>query len=129
MAVGGSTPPMLNLRRSAQSGNKAMAAGWTVIYTESSSQPYLFIGASLNLSVQALGDTIDVRIRTRENPTAAWTNYDQISYVNARPAAHQYCSIGPIPNVSGVEISARQTAGVLRTVSCEFYDARRLGFA
>lgn len=128
MAVGGSTPPMLNLRRSAQSGNKAMTAGWTAVYTESSSQPYLFVGASLNLSVMALGDTIDVRIRTKDSPTAAWANYDQISYSNARPAAHQYCSIGPIPNVSGVEISARQTAGVLRTVSSEFYDGKRLGF-
>ena len=129
MAISGSTPPMLNLKRSSQSGNKAMAAVWGVVYTESGSQPYLFIGASLNLAVMALGDTIDVRIRTKENPTAAWTNYDQISYSNARPAAHQYCSIGPIPNVSGVEISARQTAGVLRTVSSEFYDAKRLGFS
>lgn len=128
MAVAGSTPPMLNLRRSAQSGNKAMAAGWSVLYSESSSQPYLFIGASLKLSVMVLGDAVDVRIRTKDSPTAAWENYDQMAYANARPATHPYCTIGPIPNVSGVEISARQTAGVLRTVSCEFYDGKRLGF-
>jgi len=127
MAEGASIPPILRIRRSAQSGNKAMTVAWQVVYTENCTQVYIFAGAIIDLNNMAAGDNVDIRIRKIIIPTGAWVMVDQMNYINAQPVNHPTCQISGIPDVSGVEISIRQTAGVLRTFATEFYDAKRLG--
>jgi hypothetical protein len=124
-----SVPPLLSLRRSGQSGTKAMAAAWTVVYTDLSSSniAYLFGGARINLSTMQAGDHIDIRIRKIVLSGGAWVNHDQLGYDDAQPADHPSVAIASIPDVYGVEIAMRQTAGTLRTLETEFYAAKVLG--
>lgn len=129
MAYATSVPPLLALRRSAQSGSKTMTLAWQVVFTDVSSSlvAYLFGGAKLNLSTMAAGDTIDIRARKIVVPGGDWINHDQLGYDDAQPANHPSVSIPSIPDVFGVEISMRQTAGVLCTIEAEFYVAKILG--
>lgn len=132
MATVAGMPPILRLKRSAQSGNKLMTAAWVVEYTENTSAnelAYLFAGATLDLSTMAAGDTIDVRIRKVVIAGGAWVNHDQVQYTGARPAGHPTVHIAGLPDVYGVEISMRQTAVAVAflQVAFEAYDAKRLG--
>jgi hypothetical protein len=129
MAGATSVPPLLSLRRSGQSGTKAMTANWLVVYSDLSSSniAYLFGGAKINLSGMQLGDHIDIRVRKVVLSGGAWVNHDQLGYDNVQPANHPSVSIGSIPDVFGVEIAMRQTAGTLLTVETEFYAAKVLG--
>lgn len=129
MAHASIMPPMLRLKRSAQSGSKAMAADWTVIYTESSVMAYIFAGAMIDLSTMEAGDIIDIRVRKVVVSGGAWVNHDLMNYIGAMPAGHVTVHIAPIPDVYGVSIDIRQVLGVLRTIPCEFFDAHRLGLA
>lgn len=131
MAGATSVPPLLSMRRSGQSGTKAMAAAWTVVYSDQSSSTiaYLFSGARINLSTMQAGDHIDIRIRKIVLSGGAWVNHDELGYDNAQPANHPSVAISSIPDVYGVEIAARQTAGVLRTLEMEFYAAKILGLS
>jgi len=131
MAFATSVPPLLTLRRSPQSGTKAMAAAWQVVYTDLSSSniAYLFGGARINLSTMQAGDHIDIRVRKKVVSGGAWVNHDQLSYDDAQPANHPSVAISSIPDVYGMEIAMRQTAGVLRTLECEFYAAKILGLS
>ncbi len=132
MAVVSGMPPILRLKRSAQSGAKAMTAAWQVVYTENtaaSTLAYIFAGAEINLLPMVLGDTIDIRVRKILVPQGAWVNHDQKDYNDVQPVTHPSRHIGPIPDVYGVSIEMRQPAvGVaLLTIETEFYDAKRLG--
>lgn len=130
MAVVSGMPPILRLKRSAQSGNKAMAAAYSVVYTENTATSvlaYIFAGAVIDLSTMQAGDVIDIRIRKVIVSGGAWVNHDEVQYSGAPPTGHPSLNIAPIPDVYGVEVSMRQTAGVLRTIPTEFYDAKRLG--
>jgi len=134
MAVVAGMPPILRLRRSAQSGLKAMTAAWQVVYTENTSPSalaYIFGGAEFNLTPMATTDVIEVRIRKILVPTGAWVNHDAKTYRDAPDPASPSRHIGSILDVYGVEISMRQTsvAVALLTLECEFYDAKRLGLA
>jgi len=106
-----------------------MAAAWTVVYTDvsSSNLAYLFGGAKINLSLMQAGDNIDIRVRKVVVSGGALVNHDQLSYEDAQPANHPSVSIPAIPDVYGIEISMRQTAGALRAIECEFYVAKVLG--
>lgn len=129
MAFATSVPPLLSLRRSAQSGSKAMAAAYASVYSDVSSSAiaYLFGGAKINLAPMQAGDHIDIRVRKRVVSGGAWVNHDELGYDDAQPANHPSVSIPAIPDVYGTEISARQVAGVLRTIEMEFYAAKILG--
>lgn len=129
MAGATSVPPVLALRRSGQSGTKAMTLAWTVVYTDlsSSTLAYLFGGARINLTPMQAGDHIDIRVRKIVLSGGAWVLHDQMEYEDAQPANHPSVAIGAIPDVYGVEISMRQTAGTLTTVETEFYVAKVLG--
>ena len=124
------SPPMLRLKRSTQSGSKAMTAAWQVVYTEnttSSGTAYLFAGAEIDLSPMLAGDTINIRIRKVLAPGGAWVVHDQHQYADAQPVSHPSIHINPIPDVYGVEIAMQQPGGVLRNIDTEYYDAKRLG--
>lgn len=129
MAFATSVPPLLSLRRSAQSGSKAMTAAYASVYSDvsSSAVAYLFGGAKINLTPMQAGDHIDIRVRKRVVSGGAWVNHDEIGYDNAPPANHPSVSIPAIPDVYGTEIAMRQVSGVLRTIETEFYVAKVLG--
>lgn len=127
MATATSVPPLLRLKRSGQSGSKVMAAAYTVAYSESSTMAYIFAGAEIDLSTMQAGDTIDIRVRKQVVSGGGWVNHDERSYSGARPTGHPSLRISAIPDDYGVEVSMRQTAGVLRTIPTEFFDAKRLG--
>jgi len=130
MAHAVTSPPMLRLRRSTQSGTKAAAAigvAYTVFYTESCTMAYIFSGAVIDLSNMAAGDVINLRVRKIVVPGGAWVNHDLVNYAGAMPAGHVTAHITPIPDVYGVEVAINQTAGVLRNIDAEFYDAKRIG--
>lgn len=129
MATANSTPPLLILQRSAQSGDKVMTAAYAVVYVDSSSQPYIFAGAEVDLSTMQAGDVVDIRVRKRLADGGALVVHDERSYSGARPTTHPSIRIAPITDIYGVEIAMRQTAGVLRTFSSEFYPAKRFGLA
>ena len=129
MATAFISPPMLRLRRSAQSGSKAMTAAWQVVYTESgpNASAYIFGGSEINLTPMQALDTINIRVRKIVVSGGAWVNHDQKAYNDAQPVTHPSIHINPIPDVYGVEVSMQQTAGGLRTIETEFYDAKRMG--
>jgi len=127
MAHAVTTSPHLRLVRSAQSGSKAMTAVYTVVYTESSVMAYMFASAVIDLSTMAAGDIIDIRIRKILVSGGAWVPHGALNYIGAMPAGHQTVFISPIPDTYGVEISMRQTLGVLKSCDVEIYDAKRLG--
>lgn len=132
MATVSGMPPIMRTRRSTQSGAFVMTAAWQVVYTENESTsllPYFFLGAEINLSPMAAGDTIDIRIRKILVAAGAFTIHDQRSYSDARPATHPSLRIAGLVDVYGVEIAMRQTAvaAALLTIEAEFYDAKRLG--
>jgi hypothetical protein len=129
MANTTSVPPILSMRRSGQSGTKAMTAAWQVIFTDvsSSSIAYLFSGARINLSNMQAGDHIDIRIRKIVVSGGSWVNHDQLGYDDAQPSDHPSMAISAIPDVYGIEIAMRQTAGTLVNVETEFYVSKVLG--
>ncbi len=127
MAVAQTSPPLLRLKRSAQSGAKVMTVVFSVVYQESSTLAYIFAGAEIDLSPMILGDSIDIRIRKQLTPTGAFVVHDQVNYLGPMPATHQTAHIGPIPDVYGIEISMQQTLGALHNIDCEFFDAKRVG--
>ena len=127
MAHASTSPPMLRLKRSAQSGQKAMTAAYAVEYTESCSMAYIFGGAEIDLTNMQAGDAIDIRVRKQIISGGGWVVHDIMSYTNAMPARHVTAHIGAIPDVYGIEVSMIQSAGVLITVDAEFYDCKRIG--
>ena len=130
MATVSSMPPMLRLQRSLQSGIKIMTAAWQVVYTESSIVAFLFSGAEIDLSVMAGVDAIDIRVRKRLTDGGAWVVHDQAPpYVGTQPVNHPTVHIAPLANTYGIEIAMRQTAGVLRSITVDIHDAKRLGLA
>ena len=127
MASGSSSPPMLRIRRSSQSGTKNMAAAYAAVYSESSSQEYAFAGGTIDLSTMQTGDHIDIRVRKRQSLLGTWFNVNEVGYDDAQPTGHTIVQLSGIPDVYGIEVSMRQTAGVLRAIGTEFFDAKRLG--
>jgi hypothetical protein len=129
MAIAMTSPPMLRLKRSAQSGTKAMTAAWQTVYLESCPMAYIFGGAEIDLSNMIAGDIINIRIRKQVVSGGALVMHDQKTFSDARPATHPSVHIAAIPDVYGVEIAMQQTAGALRNIDCEFFDAKRIGLS
>ncbi len=127
MATSSVVSPSLSSRRSTQSGNKAMTAAFVVQYAESSTYAYLFMGAEIDLSGMLAADVVDIRVRKQLSSGGGWVIHDQKSFSDAQPATHVSKFIGSLPDVFGIEIAMRQTAGALLTIPCEFFDAKRLG--
>jgi hypothetical protein len=103
-----------------------MAAGWQVVYTHSETvYPFIFSGGDIDLSTMILGDIINIRVRKQLDNTGVWTQYDQLTFTGAQPVTQPVAHIYATSSLYGVEIAMQQTAGVLRTIPCEFLDARR----
>lgn len=125
------TSPMLSAVRSPQSGTYTMTAAWQVVYTESCTQPFLFVGANLNLQNMFGGDTIGVRVRKKESSGGSWVNHDGMVYSGVQPANHPSVAIGAVFGMYGIEISMQQTAvaAAFINVVCEFFHAKRIGLS
>ncbi len=115
---------LLKLRRSTQSGDKVMTADYAAVYEEKAEGAYIFAGAKIDLTNMQAGDTIDVRVRTRLKDGGSYIALDEDSYNGVQPDIKKAIRITAIPDSYGVEIAMRQTAGSLRVVPCEFFDAK-----
>lgn len=128
MATGYGATPALRLKRSSQSGSKAMTAVWQTIYEESSNDAFLFWAGLVDLTNLQAGDTLNIKFSKKVGPDENYIVFDQTSYSGDEiPTEHKSIKIGHIPNTYGVKIELQQSAGVLRDLYCEFYDAKRLG--
>lgn len=129
MAHGSGASSALSMRRSTQSGTKAMTAAWQVLYIESCSQAMYFAAGIIDLTNMAAGDTVNIRVEKVVAPAGNWIVHDYMSYSNAQPANHRTAAISGMPDVYGIRISAQQTAvaAALLNLDCEFFDAKRLG--
>ncbi len=115
---------LLKLRRSTQSGDKVMTADYAALYEEKAEVVYIFAGAKIDLTNMQTGDTIDVRVRTRLKDGGSYVTLDEKSYTNVQPDTKKAIRITAMPDNYGVEIAMRQTAGPLRVIPCEFFDAK-----
>lgn len=127
MADGSSMPPMLRLRRSSQSGTYTMTAVYAAVYSDSSTQEYIFGGGTIDLSGMLAADHIDIQIQKRLASGGTWLVVDTLAYDNAQPAGHTQALVAGLIDTNGVRVMARQTAGVLLAITCEWFAAKRLG--
>jgi len=70
------------------------------------------------------GDTIDVRVRTKLKDGGSYVTLAEDSYTDAQPDSKKAIRITAMPDNFGVEIAMRQTAGSLRVITYEFFDAK-----
>ena len=115
---------LLKLRRSTQSGDKVMTADYAAVYEERAEAAYIFTGAKIDLTNMEAGDTIDIRVRTRLKDGGNYVALAEDSYTGVQPDNKKAIRITAIPDNYGVEIAMRQTAGSLRVIPCEFFDAK-----
>jgi hypothetical protein len=127
MANAFTATPMLRLGRSPQSGQKVMTAVPQVVYSDSSPTAYIFAGGEIDLSTMDAGDTILITLSKRIMPLGALIPYDLLTFNDAQPAGHLIFHVNALPDVYGLAITMEQTAGVLRTIDCEFVSAKRIG--
>ena len=125
MATAYGIPAILRVTRSQQSAAYVMTAAWQVVYTNSAPYAWLFASAEITLIPMILGDTIDIRVRKVIVSGGAQVVHHLMSYSDVQPVNHPSVHIGPLLSVYGVEVAMRQTAGVLATIDCEFFDAFR----
>ena len=119
--------PFLELRRSTQSDSFTMTAAWQTVYTESASCAFIFGGANIDLTNMAAGDVVDIRVRYTLLLGGTATNDDVFTFNGVQPANNKVTHVGVNCTVYGVDVSMRQTAGTLRDIYAEFYDAKRRG--
>ncbi len=127
MAVASSFPAILRMSRSAQSGEYVLTADYQTVYHDSSNVPYIFGGATINLSTMSSGDSIDIVIRKRLTSGGDLIGHDHLEFNGARPTNNRIVNIGAIPDIHGVDIIVRQSAGTFRTVDFEFMVVKRIG--
>jgi len=116
---------LLKLERSPQSGWKLMTASYVPVYEESNSVAYIFAGGKIDLSPMEAGDVIDIRVRTKlEGGDTYKTTWKQ-SYSGVQPDDRKVIRLSAMPDNYGLEVSMRQTAGTLKYILGEFFDAKR----
>ena len=115
---------LLKLKRSTQSGDKVMTADYAAIYEEKSESAYIFAGARIDLTNMQAGDTIDVRVRTKLKDGGSYVALAEDSYTGLQPDSKKAIRITAMLDNYGLEIAMRQTAGPLRVIPCEFFDAK-----
>ncbi len=116
---------LLKLERSAQSGDKALTGAYATVYEDTDDYPWIFATAEIDLTPMQAGDSIDIRLSAKNESGGAYVVMDEENYLNAQPADAKMISIDAFPNQYGVKIEARQTAGPLRTITMEFFVAKR----
>jgi hypothetical protein len=116
---------LLKLERSPQSGWKLMTGSYEPVYEESHSVAYIFAGGKIDLSPMEAGDVVDVRVRTKLEGGGDYKTLWKQSYSGVQPDDRKVIKLSAMPDNYGLEVSMRQTAGTLRYILCEFFDAKR----
>jgi len=116
---------LLKLQRSSQSGWKLMTGSYDPVYEESHTVAYIFAGGKIDLSPMEAGDVVDVRVRTKLEGGDSYKTMWENSYSNVQPDDRKVIRLSAIPDNYGLEVSMRQTAGTLKYILCEFFDAKR----
>jgi len=116
---------LLKLVRSSQSGWKLMTGSYTPVYEESHSVAYIFAGGKVDLSPMEAGDVVDVRVRTKLEGGGDYKTMWEKSYSGVQPDDRKVIKLSAMPDNYGLEVSMRQTAGILKYILCEFFDAKR----
>jgi len=116
---------LLKLQRSPQSGWKLMTGDYAPVYEESHAVAYIFAGGKIDLSPMEAGDVIDIRFRTKlEDGDSYKTTWKQ-SYSGVQPDDRKVIRLSAMPDNYGLEVSMRQTAGTLKFILGEFFDASK----
>ena len=116
---------LLKLQRSPQSGWKLMTGDYAPVYEESHAVAYIFAGGKIDLSPMEAGDVIDIRVRTKlEDGDSYKTTWKQ-SYSGVQPDDRKVIRLSAMPDNYGLEVSMRQTAGTLKFILGEFFDASK----
>ena len=116
---------LLKLERSPQSGWKLMTGPYLPVYEESQSVAYIFAGGKVDLSPMEAADVIDVRVRTKLEAGGDYKTLWEKSYNGIQPDDRKVIRLSAMPDNYGLEVSMRQTAGTLKYILCEFFDAKR----
>ena len=116
---------LLKLERSPQSGWKLMTGSYAPVYEESHSVAYIFAGGKVDLSPMEAGDVVDVRVRTKLEGGGDYKTLWKQSYSGVQPEDRKVIRLSAMPDNYGLEISMRQTAGTMKYILCEFFDAKR----
>ena len=116
---------LLKLERSTQSGWKLMTGSYVPIYEESHTVAYIFAGGKIDLSPMEAADVLDVRVRTKLEGGGDYKTMWEKSYSGVQPDDRKVIRLSAFPDNYGVEVSMRQTAGTLKYILCEFFDAKR----
>lgn len=124
---GGVLPGLFDVKRSTLSGTYTLTAAWQTIYTDSSTQPFSFLGGFVNLSNMQAGDTVQIRVRRIEASGGAYVLHDIMTYTDAMPANHPVAPIDGLFNMYGVEVSIIQSVGAFRNVTAEFFYGKKAG--
>ncbi len=119
------SPPILRLRRSAQSGDKTMTVAWQTVYSQSQSFAWMFASGRIDLTNMIALDEVDIRVSSRQVAAGGWVVEDLLDYVGVQPVNKKKISIGAFVDTFGVLIEMRQTVGVLVVCFCEFSEAIR----
>ncbi|MBI2849772.1 MAG: hypothetical protein HYX80_01860 [Chloroflexi bacterium] len=115
----------LKLNRSPQSGWKLMTGAYAPVYEESHEVAYIFAGGKIDLSPMQAGDTVDIRVRTRLESGDSYKTTWMSSYSGVQPDDRKVIRLTAMPDNFGLEVSMRQTAGTLKYILCEFFDAKK----
>ena len=116
---------LLKLQRSPQSGWKLMTGSYAPVYEESHAVAYIFCGGKVDLSPMEAGDVIDIRVRTKLEGGGSYKTMWENSYSGLQPDYRKVIRLSAMPDNYGLEVSMRQTAGTLKNILCEFFDAKR----
>ena len=116
---------LLKLERSPQSGWKLMTGSYEPVYEESHSVAYIFAGGKIDLSPMEAADIVDVRVRTKLEGGDSYKTMWEKSYSGVQPSDRKVIKLSAMPDNYGLEVSMRQTAGTLKYILCEFFDAKR----
>ncbi|MFC1940023.1 hypothetical protein ACFLXO_05000 [Chloroflexota bacterium] len=116
---------LLKLQRSPQSGWKLMTGDYASVYEESHAVAYIFAGSKIDLSPMEAGDVVDIRVRTKLEGGGSYKTMWEKSYSGVQPDDRKVIRLSAMPDNYGLEVSMRQTAGTLKYILCEFFDAKR----
>ena len=116
---------LLKLERSLQSGWKLMTSSYMPVYEESHTVAYLFCGGKIDLSPMEAGDVVDIRVRTKLEGGDTYKTIWKSSYSDVQPEDRKVIRLSAMPDNYGLEVSMRQTAGTLKYILCEFFDAKQ----
>jgi len=127
MASAFPSPPILRLHRSPQSGNYTMTAGWQTVFAQNQNYAWMFASGKIDLSNMVAGDSIEIRVQTRNTQGGAFAVHDLFDYDDAQPVNKQKVTISSVIDTFGVIVEMRQTAVAVALIQCycEFYDAIR----